>query len=59
MTLTAFPVPRKVDVFTMWREKFESVFEGFIPRGYESVTTHPGFWFKFAAVWLWVLSEDG
>lgn len=59
MTLTAFLVPRKVDsVFLMWREKFESVFAGFIPRGYESITWHPNFMLRFAAVWLWVLSED-
>lgn len=60
VTLTAFLVPRKVDsVFLMWREKFESVFEGFRHRGYESITRHPDFMFRFAAVWLWVLSEDG
>lgn len=62
VTLTAFLVPRKVDsdsVFLMWREKFESVFAGFRHRGYESITRHPDFMFRFAAVWLWVLSEDG
>ncbi|KZL84641.1 hypothetical protein CI238_12873 [Colletotrichum incanum] len=60
VTLTAFLVPRKVDsVFLMWKEKFESVFAGFIPRGYEFITWHPNFMFRFAAVWLWVLSEDG
>lgn len=60
MILTAFLVPRKVDsVFTMWKDKFESVFAGFIPRGYESIRWHPKSEFRFAAVWVWVLSEDG
>ncbi|KAK1980458.1 hypothetical protein LZ30DRAFT_129041 [Colletotrichum cereale] len=59
VTLTAFLVPRKVDnVFLMWKEKFESVFAGFIPRGYESITSHPDFMFRYAAVWLWALLED-
>lgn len=56
---TAFVVPRKVDsVFKIWNENFNSVFSSFTPRGYESITWHPSFWFKFSAVWLWVLSED-
>lgn len=59
VTLTAFLVPRKVDnVCLMWREKFQSVFAGFVPHGYESITSHPKFMFRFAAVWFWVLSED-
>lgn len=60
VSLTAFLVPRKVDgVFLMWKEKFESVFAAFVPRGYESIRWHPKFEFRFAAVWFWVLSEDG
>lgn len=44
----------------MWKEKFDSVFECFIPHGYESMASRPAFRFpRFAAVWLWVLSEDG
>lgn len=38
--------------------KFESVFAGFRPHGYDSLTDHPTFMYRFAAVWLWVLSED-
>jgi hypothetical protein len=37
--------------------KFERIFAGFIPRGYEFITWHPKFMFRFATVWLWVLSE--
>ncbi|KAI0400398.1 hypothetical protein F4802DRAFT_619866 [Xylaria palmicola] len=60
VTLTAFLVPRKIDsVLLMWKEKFESVFAGFRPPGYELITRHPRFMFRFAAVWLWVRSEDG
>lgn len=61
VVLTAFLVPHKVDnVSLMWKEKFDSVFEYFIPRGYESIASRPGFRFpRFAAVWLWVISKDG
>ncbi|WYZ36155.1 hypothetical protein EsH8_XI_000038 [Colletotrichum jinshuiense] len=62
LTFTAFLVPRNFDsksVFLMWKEKFESAFISFIPYGYESITWHPNFMSRFAAVWLWALSEDG
>lgn len=61
VVLIAFLVPRKVDnVSLMWKENFDSVFECFIPRGYASIASRPGLRFpRFAAVWLWVFSEDG
>lgn len=61
VVLIAFLVPRKVDnVSLMWKEKFDSMFECFIPRAYESIASRPGFRFpRSAAVWLWVISEDG
>ncbi|KAH9900377.1 hypothetical protein F4778DRAFT_771242 [Xylariomycetidae sp. FL2044] len=60
MTLTAFLIPRQVDdVYEMWSERFESVFAVFMPHGfYESITDHPMFIDRFAAVWFRTLSED-
>lgn len=58
VTLTAFLVPRKVDsVFLLWREKFEKLFAGFRPPGYDTLT-HETFAHRFSAVWLWALAED-
>ncbi|KAK4153828.1 hypothetical protein C8A00DRAFT_33440 [Chaetomidium leptoderma] len=59
VTLTTFLVPRKVDdVSGMCNDNFKSVFGNFVPRGSEFITWHRDFWFKFPAVWFWVLAED-
>lgn len=59
VTFTSFLVPRRVDdVYGMWKDKLETKFGKLIPHGSEFVTWHRGFWFKFPAVWFWVLAED-
>ncbi|KAK4038075.1 hypothetical protein C8A01DRAFT_48252 [Parachaetomium inaequale] len=59
VTLTTFMVPRKSDtVFDMWYDNFKSVFHAFVPRGSEFTARHRNFWYKFSAVWFWVLAED-
>ncbi|KAL0938246.1 uncharacterized protein CTRU02_207977 [Colletotrichum truncatum] len=59
VTFTAFLIPQKVDdVWGMWKEKFNSVFGTFIPRGLESVKRNHYFRFHLTAAWFWVLEED-
>lgn len=56
VTFTTFLVPHKVDdVCRMYNNNFKSVFGNFVPRGSESITWHRDFWFKFSAVWFWVM----
>ncbi|KAL2802028.1 hypothetical protein BJX63DRAFT_416035 [Aspergillus granulosus] len=59
VTFTTFLVPHKVDnMYGMYKDNFNSVLSTFIPRGSGFITGHRNFWYKFSAVWFWVLAED-
>jgi hypothetical protein len=59
VTVTTFVVPRKVDnVYQMFYDNFESVFNNFAPHGSEFIARHQYSWTKTSSVWYRVLAED-